>query len=406
MANKPRVFFNIHYLELGGAERALLGLLNALDPAQVDIDLMVNEHHGPFMPLVPDYVNLLPEYPRYATIEQPMVTNLRRGQWDILAGRVLSRIPWLLHRLRTGRLPEGVTDQSLLHYIRRYTVPLQPSLKKRLGRYDAAVSFLHPHLMVAKKINARKKIAWIHTDYTKAHINARAELPIWGAYDHIVSISPDVTRTFTQVFPTLADRIVEIGNIVPSDFVHAQAAAMDVSAEMPGRRRIVSVGRHCFAKNFESIPAIAKLLVERHGIGDLQWYIIGPGDDTLTRQAIAATGMDAHVHLLGHRTNPYPYMAAADVYVQPSRYEGNSVTVREAQILCLPTVIADYATAPSQIIHGQDGLIADQNPGALAQAIASVIKNPAVARTICQGCAATDHTNTSQAQKFLNLLNP
>lgn len=31
--------------------------------------------------------------------------------------------------------------------------------------------------------------------------------------------------------------------------------------------------------------------------------------------------------------NPYPYIKACDIYVQPSRYEGKAVTVREAQIL-------------------------------------------------------------------------
>ena len=55
---KKRLFINIHYLEIGGAERALLGLLSALDPEKVDIDLFVNQHTGEFMSLIPDYVNL------------------------------------------------------------------------------------------------------------------------------------------------------------------------------------------------------------------------------------------------------------------------------------------------------------------------------------------------------------
>ena len=56
---KKRIFINIHYLEIGGAERALLGLLAALDPEKVDVDLYVNQHTGEFMSLIPEYVNLL-----------------------------------------------------------------------------------------------------------------------------------------------------------------------------------------------------------------------------------------------------------------------------------------------------------------------------------------------------------
>ena len=45
---KPRIFINMHYMELGGAERALLGLLNALDTDKVDVDLFLNQHTGEF----------------------------------------------------------------------------------------------------------------------------------------------------------------------------------------------------------------------------------------------------------------------------------------------------------------------------------------------------------------------
>lgn len=41
---KPRILINIHYMELGGAERALLGLLYAIDTNKVDVDLFVNQH--------------------------------------------------------------------------------------------------------------------------------------------------------------------------------------------------------------------------------------------------------------------------------------------------------------------------------------------------------------------------
>ena len=84
---------------------------------------------------------------------------------------------------------------------------------------------------------------------------------------------------------------------------------------------------------------------------DVTWYLIGyGGDEMLIRQKIAEAGMQDRVIILGKKDNPYPYMRACDLYVQPSRYEGKAVTVREAQLLGKPVVITDYATS------GQCGL--------------------------------------------------
>ena len=48
---KPRILINMHYMEIGGAERALLGLLNAIDTDKVNVDLFINQHTGEFMKL-------------------------------------------------------------------------------------------------------------------------------------------------------------------------------------------------------------------------------------------------------------------------------------------------------------------------------------------------------------------
>ena len=57
----PRIFIAIQYLEIGGAERSLIGLLNALDYSRCQVDLFVYRHSGEFMNLIPKEVNLLPE---------------------------------------------------------------------------------------------------------------------------------------------------------------------------------------------------------------------------------------------------------------------------------------------------------------------------------------------------------
>ena len=75
------LFFAIHYLELGGAERSLIGLLNALDYNRCDVDLFVYSHRGELMSQIPPQVHLLPEIPEYAQIERPLKAVVREVLW-------------------------------------------------------------------------------------------------------------------------------------------------------------------------------------------------------------------------------------------------------------------------------------------------------------------------------------
>ena len=78
-----------------------------------------------------------------------------------------------------------------------------------LGEYDLAVSYNYPHNIVLDKVKAKKKVAWLHTDYRQISINEEMELPMWGRYDYIVSISSGVTEGFLTVFPSLKNKMLE-----------------------------------------------------------------------------------------------------------------------------------------------------------------------------------------------------
>ena len=400
---KPRIFINMHYMELGGAERALLGLLNALDTNKVDVDLFLNQHTGEFMPLIPKKINLLPERRGYNAIERPLLQVLKEGQYGIVLGRLKAR---RLHRKYHKSLTdiEKSFDSSSFHYVAKGVQPYLPSLDD-LGEYDLAISFLQPHNIVLNKVKAKIKIAWIHTDYSTVHVNAKLELPVWAGFDFIASISPDCTRSFLQTFPSLKDKIIEIENILSTSFIRHQAELLDVSDEMPQNGiNLLSVGRYCHAKNYDNVPDIIKRLVDR-GYKDLRWYIIGfGGDEPLIRQRIAEAGMEDHVFLLGKKDNPYPYIKACDIYVQPSRYEGKSVTVREAQVLCKPVIVTSYPTAHSQIRDGVDGVIVPQDNAGCAEGMAEAIGDTDNLRELTSYLSSHDYGNEREVDRIYQLL--
>ena len=149
---KPRIFIAIQYLEIGGAERSLIGLLNALDYMRCQVDLFVYRHSGEFMSLIPKGVNLLPEVKKYTTLTRPIREIVREGYWDIAAGRIWAHLLNSCYQRRSKRKD----SIAIFQYIASCTTPFLPSLEQ-LGEYDLAISFLIPHNIVRDKVKARQK---------------------------------------------------------------------------------------------------------------------------------------------------------------------------------------------------------------------------------------------------------
>lgn len=398
---KPRIIVLMHYLELGGAEMALLGLLNALDPERVDVDLFVYSHQGPLMQYIPKWINLLPENAAYAVLERPMSEALRKSQLGVVGGRMLAKLrhkQWRKHNATTGE------DASIFQYVGNSVEPFMPQINPST-EYDLCISFLAPHNFGLSKVRAKQRLAWIHTDYATISINAKLELPIWDGYDFIASISPDVTKSFISVFPTLAPKIIPMENILPHGYVAAKAEERNVESEMSVGVKLLSIGRFSHAKNYDNVPDICRRIVNS-GITDLKWYIIGyGGDEALIKQRIAEARMQDHVLILGKKDNPYPYIKACDIYVQPSRYEGKSMTVREAQMLGKPVVITAYPTATSQVQHEVDGYIVDLDNEGCARGLSRFILNTALQAQITQNLLTRDYANASEVEKIYSLIN-
>ena len=129
------------------------------------------------------------------------------------------------------------------------------------------------------------------------------------------------------------------------------------------------------------------------------------GDEELIRRKIAETGMQDYVIILGKKSNPYPYIKACDIYVQPSRYEGKSVTVREAQMLCKPVVVTNYPTAKSQIQDGIDGKIVPMDNEGCAQGLAEFIQNTELQKQITDYLEEHDYGNEAEVGKLYDLIN-
>jgi hypothetical protein len=395
---RKKILIVSHAMEIGGAERALLGLLENIDTEKYEVDLFLMRHEGELLNLIPNNINLLPEIPAYTVLARPMQNTLKEGHLLLTAARLYGK-----YKAKKFDKQNSYTESTVaIEYSHKYIKKFMPEIQKGVT-YDLAISFLTPHYFVSEKVQAKKKIAWIHTDYATVQVDVKSELRMWGAYDHIASISEDVTNSFLKTFPSLKDKIVLIENILPKTLIEKQAKESVGESFDKSCINLLSIGRFSTAKNFDNIPDICRHIVEKNM--NVKWYLIGyGGDENLIRQKIAENGMQDHVIILGKKENPYPYIKMCDIYVQPSRYEGKCVAVREAQMLGKPVIITNYATSGSQLEAGVDGIIVPMENEGCADGIIKVIADEELQNSLKKNVRERDYTNSAEIDKVYQQL--
>ncbi|MEG0087019.1 MAG: glycosyltransferase, partial [Niameybacter sp.] len=385
-------------MEIGGVERSLLGLLNAIDYSKYEVDLFLCRHEGEFMQAIPEAVHLLPEIKAYKMFQKPIKEIFQSGCVGIGLIRTYCKLKMQLKERRGTKCMD-----SLLAAYCKASLPILPNVSDKA--YDLALSFLTPHYFAIHKAKAKQHIAWIHTDYTALNLDHKLESRMWGAYDYIAGVSTQCAQAFKQVFPEHSDKVIEIENILSQKVVKAESE-VDVSSEMPeeaGITKLCTVGRFSTAKAFDNAVRLCKLLIDKGC--KVKWYAVGyGGDEPIIRQLIEELEVQDSFIIIGKKTNPYPYMKACDIYIQPSRYEGKAVAVREAQMLGKPVIITNFETAPSQLEEGVDGIIVPMELTACADAIQKVIEDSALQERLKETLATRDYGNEEEVEKLEQLV--
>lgn len=396
---KKKILFIMPSMFIGGAERSILGLFDSIDYEKYEVYLFLYRHEGEFLQYIPRQVILLPAVLEYATFDVPIKELLRSNHALFGLARIIGKV-----RLRIKKLNKkseyGIW--ASMQYISRI---LQPLLPKISGRYDAAITFLGIPDTLINKVDAKVKVAWNHTDYSILGPDKDYDRKLYSQLNYIVSVSDACTDQFLSIYPEFQEKVATVGNILSKSLI-TKLSYEPISDMMKDNDEIVilSIGRFSEAKNFDNIPIICRMLRERGW--NVKWYIIGyGGDEPLIRRRIAEAGMEDRVIILGKKENPYPYIKACDLYVQPSRYEGKAVTVREAQMLCKPVVITNYATSASQLEDGVDGVIVPLDNEGCAQGIISLLKNPSRMEQLSKNCSQRNYTNADEIKIIYKLVN-
>lgn len=395
---KKKLLFVMNNLNCGGAEKALISLLEVMDFSKYEVDLFLFKQEGMFLDKVPKEVSLSKEPNKYKYFDMPfkLVARdcVRRG--DL-------KTPFIRFRYSLkGKYSK--TESMVKHRAWKHISKVIDHVEEE---YDAAIGFMeqNPIYFIVDKVKANKKIGWIHNDYNKLDTDPEFDTSYFDQLNHIVTVSGECEKALHRTFPKHKEKVSVIYNIVsPKVIHHLSAERSEYDSDQAGEAiNIVSIGRLHAQKNFELAILSCKELVTRGY--NIRWRVIGEGDERkYLTELIHANGLQNHFELLGLRPNPYPYMRHADLYVQTSKYEGKSIAIDEAKILEKPIVVTNFSTARDQMDDGINGLIVEMNAASIADGIEKIITDSHLRNTLISNLSKEKLGTEVEVHKFYELL--
>lgn len=367
---RKKILFLIHTLQVGGAEKVLVNLVNKLDKTKYDITVMTVINTGAFREQLSSNV-------RYDSIIKLNLLNkivkLREKSKDNSnkSGNLFSKKSYLKKLL--ARIYKFFWRHVNLDKL--YTKVIK-------DRYDVEIAFLEgvSAKIISHSSNAlSKKIAWIHVDMineTKTEgffKNTYEERNTYNKFDLIVSVSKVVRRQFIKKFEFNEDKVIVRYN--PIDRENIEKLSKEIVKDIcKDKFTLCSIGRLSKQKGYDRLIRTVKKLNEDGFEFDL--WIIGVGLEEGTIKKYIQENNISNIKLLGYKSNPYKYIKISDLYVCSSRAEGFSTSVAEAMILEKPVIVTKCSGMIELVGKNNEyGLMCENNEEQLYHSIKSVLNN-------------------------------
>lgn len=367
-----KVLFVINTLGVGGAERALLELLDTLDGGKYAVDLYVLLGRGQLMNQVPGRVRLLNGADNGSVLDGPgrralactvAASFFRNGDLLGKLGNILLALPAMLRNRRIQ------LDKLLWRVVADGAV--RPE-----GRYDIAVAWIEggSAYFVADHVQASRKLAVIHIDYEQSGYTRELDKDCWSQFQRVFVVSEEIREPFLRVYPEYREKLQVLPNLINQKKIRRLARQPGGFSDGWEGPRLLSVGRLTYQKAFDIAIEAMKLLKDAGY--KARWYVLGEGEQRgALEKKIAALGLQEDFFLLGTVENPYPYYAQSDIYVHATRFEGRSIAIQEAQTLGCAMVVSDTSGNRIQVTQDQDGLLCSLSPMDVARTVGLLLSD-------------------------------
>ncbi|MDQ0256579.1 glycosyltransferase involved in cell wall biosynthesis [Evansella vedderi] len=395
---KKDILFVMPSLAAGGGEKSLVNLLSKIDYDLYNVDLLLFEKSGEFMNLIPSKVNLLQLPTKYITFSTNIINSIKeflvQGNIKLVYSRFMFSI-----KGRTIKNP-NISEQKTWKYIGDSFGTLEKS-------YDVAIGFMEKSSIyfVVEKVKSKKKIGWIHTNYSNSGMNNYFDKSYFKQLNHIVTVSEECAKSLEQNFIEEKSKIKVIHNIVSPSIINNLS-----NNELPNNFNyessfinIITIARLSYEKGIDIAVEACNLLINKGY--KIKWYVIGDGKERgKLEELIGSFNLNDNFILLGTKANPYPFLKNSDIYVQPSRYEGKSIALDEAKILQKPIIVTNYDTSKDQIKDGKNGMIVSMNAEGLYSGIKTLIEDDIKVSSFIKNLAKETQGTEEEVKKFYELI--
>ncbi len=264
-------------------------------------------------------------------------------------------------------------------------VSMVPKLLKIMKQEQPDV--VHTHLDVIKYATLAAFLAGVktcvHTVHTPADREAEglAQRLINKTYYRLgwstpVALSQEIRGSIARFYGLRAEKIPVIRN------------GIDLSRCVPkedyslgGTMNIVHVGRFDVPKNHAGLLRAFRKLHDRYP--QCRLLLVGDGDLRQDMEALARElEIFQWVRFCGMQADVHPYLKEADLFVLPSIYEGNPMTIIEAMGTGLPIVATAVGGIPDMLKNGEDALLVPCDTDAVAEACETLIRDEDLRRRL------------------------
>lgn len=251
---------------------------------------------------------------------------------------------------------------KLLRYIRTYKPEHIFTTSSNIGYMLIIIKQL---LRTDYKIYIRCAVtpSEIYQTDLKSKLLAKVNRLTYNGAELVIAQTEFMRRDLIRAYNIKPEKVKAIRNIVDINFVREQAELGSAPELNQDNFNIVAAGALYSVKGFDIlIEAITPLIKDTNKY----LYILGeeryePGYCDFLNGLIQKHGVERNIHLIGHKSNPYPYFKAADLFVMSSRKEGYPNVVLEALALNTPVVVSNCVDWSDVINEGVNGFVAEKN---------------------------------------------
>ena len=378
---KQKILFINGHLNAGGVERSLVDILKHMDYTKYAVDLLLLEDTGDYASELPPEVNVL-----FRDLHNTY------GSFASSVRRCIAARDWMCLRLRTLFL--------LQKFLGSRALKSAATLLLGEHHYDCVIGF-RPGIcadLAGYSVKAKRRITWWH--HGEFYVDRVAYGAMCSRMDAVAVVSRACREMLQDHLPELADKLICVPNMLDASAILQK---VEHTPYAKNNLCIVSVGRFAPEKHFENIVPAAKALQAMNLA--FMWHIVGDGSERARVEIlITENGLKDYVILEGSKTNPYPYMKYADLFVHPSYIESQGLTVLEAMALGVPCVVTKSRGPCEFIEDGINGLLTEQSPESLAEKVLSILTDKTLYQSIKENTVCPEQFAPDRVMKQIEEL--